>query len=161
MTAEQTVIFVNHKIRPFNSDSRNVTRLNYAVLGTQLTMNKLFVTRVCTTVYIVVVCCPSVLWPKMAPIDNRLLSTGWWLRKATHGGVVMATKACQTDCVEIGQVWTYNQYPPPSITIWHFRHIFAVKTYAHGVQVFVQRWAASAPSHRSTNQYQDNLIPLS
>lgn len=80
-----------------------------------------------TKVYIVVVCCPSVLWLRKAPTDNRLL-TGWWLRKATRGGVVMATEACQTDCFEIGQVWTHYQYPPPSTPIWHFRHrIFAVK----------------------------------
>lgn len=82
------------------------------------------------TVYILAVCCPSVLWLRKAPTDNRLL-TGWWLRKATRGGVVMATEACQTDCVEIGQVCTHNQYPPhtlhPSTPIWHFRHwIFAV-----------------------------------
>ena len=64
-------------------------------------------------VYILAVCCPSGLWLRKAPTDNRLL-TGWWLRKATRGGVVMATEACQTDWVEIGQVWTHNQYPPPT-----------------------------------------------
>lgn len=67
--------------------------------------------------YIVVVCCPSVLWLRKAPTDNRLLA-GWWLRKATRGGVVMATEACQKDCVEIGQVWTHNHHchptPPPT-----------------------------------------------
>lgn len=55
------------------------------------------------------VLCPSVLQLTQTPTDDELL-TGWWLRKATRGGVVMATEACQTDCVEIGQVWwTHNQ----------------------------------------------------
>lgn len=62
-----------------------------------------------TTVYIVVVCCPSVL---KAPTDNRLLA-GWWLRKATRGGVVMATEACQTDCWNWTSVNT--QSIPPSL----------------------------------------------
>lgn len=105
-------------------------------MAAQWSINEQFVTQVFALfpaeclllqLYIVVVCCPSVLWLRRAPTDNRQL-TGWWLRKATHGGVVMATEACQTDCVKIGQVWTHDQYPPHSTPIWHFRHrIFAVK----------------------------------
>lgn len=48
------------------------------------------------------------------------LCQGRWQRKTTHRLVVMATVSCQTDCVEIGQVWTQNQYHP-LIPIWHFR----------------------------------------
>lgn len=112
------------------------TQLSW-VEETQLSINESFVAHVCsvshsmcssTAYYTELVYCPSVLQLTQTPTDNRLL-TGWWLRKATRGGVVMATEACQTDCVEIGQVWTHNQYPPFSSTsIWHSRQrIYAVK----------------------------------
>lgn len=115
---ELTVLFVIHNIN-------QIFRLQEFTTWIQSYVNvadyqwKICHSCVCTTVYIVAVCCPSVLWPRKAPTDNRLLA-GWWLRKATRRGVVMATEACQTDCVEIGQVWTHNQYPPPSTPIWHF-----------------------------------------
>ncbi len=109
-----------------------------------------------TTVYIAVVCCPSVPWLRKAPTDNRLLA-GWWLRKATRGGVVMATEACQTGCVEIGQVRTHNQYPPPSTPIWHFRHrIFAVK---------IRSWctgccAARSVQHTGPPRHLNTSLPI-
>lgn len=42
------------------------------------------------------------------------LCQGRWQRKTTHRLVVMATVSCQTDCVEIGQVWTKSIPPPDS-----------------------------------------------
>lgn len=91
-----------------------------------------------------VVGCPSVLWLRKAPTDNKLL-TGWWLRKATRGGVVMATEACQIDCVEIGQVWTHNQYPPPPTRIWHFRQ----RTFCSKIMLMADSEVTS--THRTTS----------
>lgn len=98
----------------------------------------------CTTerLFVVLLC-----WLRKTPTDKTQL-TGWWLRKATCGGVVMATEACQTDCWNWTSMNTQSiptTPPPPThpvqahtcmsvhtncrhTPIWHLRHrIYAVK----------------------------------
>lgn len=102
------------RVRGFLKSANNQAQLNWVkVTPARINVGLLLIfaawrvppRRTTASPFFALLCCKLT----QTPTDNELL-TGWWLRKATRGGVVMATEACQTDCVEIGQVWwTRNQ----------------------------------------------------
>lgn len=99
----------------FNPDSRNETlglnvKLLNGVLETQPSINERFVTT--TTVYIAVVCCPSALWLRKTPTDNRaahrLMTKEGNPRRSRYGNRSLPNRLCWN--------WaTHNQYPLPPL----------------------------------------------